>query len=363
MANKLLIKSMAAVILCTGSVVFAQAQGAQPNNADESWTATTQTFSDNTNPSRTTESRITSGDGSVDKLRVEELGTNGRYIPNYETEKDTIQIDATTTRTVERAYKWDVNGQRNLVNVMEETRNSASGDAQVVRTTSSPDSEGNLQVMQREVADTQETSPDTQETKTTLYLLGVNGALAPSLQTQELQERGADDSVEVKTTMLAPDSSGNWKVGEVKESTVKEVGKSRTSQESVSSADLEGRLSEISRTVGAKTETAAGEESSAIDTFSTELPGLVPDGGLHLNRRITTVQEEDSDGKTTEELVEQPNLDDPHAGLQVSMETRNIALYSISGTQQTRTILVRDLNDALNVAWVETRMSDEVPPK
>ena len=192
-ATKFLVKSMIAVILCVGSVVCAQAQDAQPNNTNESWTATTQTSVDNTNPSRTTESHAKSGNRSVDKLSVEVLGPNGRYQPDYETEKETVQVNATTTRTVVRTYRWDVNGRRNLVQVTEEeAQSSASGDAQVVRTTSSSDANGNLQVMQREVADTRKTSPNAQETKTTFYLLDGNGGLTPSLQTHELQKRSAD---------------------------------------------------------------------------------------------------------------------------------------------------------------------------
>jgi hypothetical protein len=64
---------------------------------------------------------------------------------------------------------------------------------EVVRSTSSSDAYGNLQVMQREVADTRKTSPNTQETKTTVYLLDGNGRLTPFAQTQELQKRGAVD--------------------------------------------------------------------------------------------------------------------------------------------------------------------------
>jgi hypothetical protein len=360
--TKFLVKLFIAVILCVGSVVYAQAQEAQPNNTNESWTATTQTSVYNTNPSRTTESHVKSGDRSVDKQRVEVLGPNGRYQPDYETDKETVQVNATTTRTVERTYRWDVNGQRNLVQVTEEeARSSANGDAQVVRTTSNSDANGNLQVMQREVADTRKTSPDAQETKTTIYLLDGNGRLTPSLQTQELQKRSADHRVEVKKTMLRPGSSGNWEVGEVKESTIKEDGKNRTREERLSRPDSEGRLSEVSRTVDKETETAAGEKSNTVETYSTEVPGLAPDGSLHLNRRVTTVQKKDSGGETTEQQVEQPNSGDPNAGVQVSAKTKYIVKYGASGAQQTKTVQARDVNGTFNVVSVETRKSDQVP--
>ena len=70
----------------------------------------------------------------------------------------------------------DGNGRRQLSQVTEEdARTTASGDKQVTRTTSSSDVNGNFQIVQREVADTTKSSPETQETKTTLYQADGNG--------------------------------------------------------------------------------------------------------------------------------------------------------------------------------------------
>jgi hypothetical protein len=361
-ATKLLIKSTISVILCIGSVISAQGQDAQPNNANESWTVTTQTSVDNTSPTRTQESHATSGNRNVDKQIVEVLGANGRYQPDYETDKETVQIDATTTRTLERTYRWDVDGRRNLLQVTEEeARSSASGDTQVIRTTSNSDGNGNLQVVQREVADARETGPDVQETKSTIYRPDGNDGLTASVQTQELQTRIADHSVEVKKTMLHPDSRGNWEVSAVKESTIKEDGKSQTSEERLSRPDSDGNLSNVSRTVGDETETSAGEKTNTSETYSTYVPGLAPDGSLHLNWRVTTVQRTDSGGKTTEQQVKRPDPDDPNGGLQVSTRTKYIVRYDASGTQQTKTIQVRDINGTFNVVSVETQKSGQAP--
>ena len=361
-AAKLLVKSMFAVILYAGSVIGAQVQYAHPSKPKEPSTATTQTSVANTDPSRTIESHAASGNRSVDEQRVEVLGPNGGYLPDHETEKETVQVNATTTRTVERTYRWDVNGQRTLVQVTEEeARNSASGDAHVVRTISSSDLNGNLQVTQREVADTRKTSANAQETRTTFYVLDGNGGLTPSLQTQELQKRSTDHTVEVKKSMLVPNSSGYWVVNEVKESTVKEEGQNRTSEERISQSDSEGRLSEVSRTISKETETAAGEKNNTVETYSTYVPGLAPDGSLHLNRRVMTVQNMGSGGKTTEQQVELPKPGDPIGGLQVTARTKYIVQYGGSVAQQTKTIQVRDVNGTFNTVAVETRKSDQVP--
>jgi hypothetical protein len=359
---KALTGSMLPVFFCVGVAACAQAQDVQPNNAGQSSSATTQTSVANTSPSRTTESHAQSGSRTVDRQIVEALGPNGQYQRRVETEKETVQVNASTTRKVVRRYSWDVNGQRNLEQVTEEeSRSSASGDVHLVRTISNSDGNGNLQVVQREVADTRSTSPDLRETKTTTYFPNGNGDLTPSLQTQELQKRGADHRVEVKKTLLQPDSSGNWQVAEVKESTSKEYNKNRTSEERISRPDSDGGLSEVSRTVGKETENAAGEKSTTVETYFTNAPGVAADGGLHLNWRVTTVQKTDAGGKTTEQQRKQPNPNDPNGDPQVTARTKYTVRYAATGTEETKTIQERDLNGAFNVVSVETRKSDQPP--
>ena len=360
--TKFLIKPLISMIFCAGVSVCALAQNARPNTTNDSSTATTQTSVANTSPSRTTESHVRSGNKSVEKQTVEALGPNGQYQPASETEKETIHVNSTTTRTVVRSYSWDVNGQRNLQQVTEEeARSSASGDVEVVRTSSESDGNGNLQVVQREVADTRTISPDVQETKTTTYLPNGNGDLTPLLQTRELQKRSADHRVEVKKTLLQPNSSGNWEVAEVKESTIKEDNKARTSEERISRPDSDGGLSEVSRTVGKETESAAGEKTSTVETYFTNAPGVAADGGLRLNWQVTTVQKTDSGGKTTEQQRMQPNPNDTNGGLQVSTRTKYTVRYAASGADETKTIQERDVNGAFQVVSVETRKSDQAP--
>jgi hypothetical protein len=361
-ATKLLVRSVISLSLCAGSAVFAQAQDAQGNSSDESWTATTENSATNANPSRTTESHAKSGNRSVDNQRVEVLGPNGGYQPDFETEKETVRVNATTTRTVVRTYFWDANRQRELAQVTEEeARSTASGDAEVVRTTSSSDLSGNLRVVQRETAETRKTSPDVQETKTTIYLADGNGGFTTARQTQELQMHSADHKLEEKKTTLLPDGNGNWKVGEVKERTIQEDGKNRTIEERVSRPDLDGRLSESSRTVAEETETDAGEKSSTVDSYSKDIPGLAGDGSLHLNERVTTVQKKNSDGETTEQQVEHARPGDPSSGLRVTAKTKYTVLYAASGTQQTAVTQESDINGSFNEVSETRTKSDQVP--
>jgi hypothetical protein len=360
-ATKLLMVALTVVVLCGFSAFRVQAQNPQ-QSSDESWTATTETSVENTNPSRTTESHSKSGNRSLDKQRTEVLGPDGRYRPNSETEKETVQVDAATTRTVERTYTWDGDGRRRLAQMTEEeSRITPTGDTHAVRATSNCDVNGNLQVVQREVADTKKTSPDVEETKSTVYRADSYGGFTQSMQTQELKKHGADDSVEVKKTTLVPDGNGNWGVGEVTEKTVKGDGKIRTIEERVSHSDAEGRLSEVSRTVAKETETAEGARSKTVETYSGNAPGYSVNG-LSLNQRVTTIQQKDSNGEIIEQQVEEPNAGNPSDSPKVTAKTKYVVRYAASGTQQTKTVQVRDGNGNLNVVSVETRKSDQASP-
>jgi hypothetical protein len=362
-ATKLVVKLMFSVTLCVGSAVCVRAQDSQTNKTDESWTATAQTSIDHTNPSRTLESHSKSDNRSVDKQRVEVLGSDGRYQPYYDTETETIQVNATTTRMVVREYRWDTDGRRNLLQVTEqESQSSSNGDSHVVSTTSSADADGNLHLAQREVADTRKTSPDVQETRTTVYVNDGTGNFAPSQQTRELQTSGADHSVEVKKTTLLPGANGNWQVFEVKEKTIKDDdAKNRTTEERVSRSDIDGRVSEASKTVGHETENADGERSATAETYTPDVPGMAGDGKLHLTERSTSVQNKDADKKTSEQRIEQPKPGNPTDGLQVTAKTKYTVHYAANGTQQTKTIQTRDANGNFSVISVETEKSDQVP--
>jgi len=349
-----LIGSIISGALCITPAVRIQAQDPQKSSGDESWTTTRENTAQNVNPSRTTESHTKSGNRTVDNRKLEVLGLNGRYEPFSETETETIQVDAMTTRTVVRTYQWNGNGQRTLAQVTEEnSRTTASGDVRMERKTSSADVNGNFQVVRREIAETKKTSPDAEETKSTVYLADSYGGFTEAAQMQELKTRGADDSVAVKKTTMMPDGNGGWKIDDVTEKTIKGDGKNRTTDERVSRPDLNGRLQESSRTVSKEGETDSGETKTIVETF---------DGGRQLNKRVTKIQKKDSSGEITEEQIEQPNLGNPSDGTKVTGRTKYVVQYAGPGTQQTKTVEIRDANGNFKVVSVETQKSTQAPP-
>jgi hypothetical protein len=328
----------------------------------KSWTTITESHTSDANPSRTTESHRQSGKGTVDSQSVERLGVDGHYEPYFDVEKESVQVNDTTIRTVERRFGRDGGGQKILTQVTEEEKQSLpTGDEKMVRTTSNAELDGHLRVVKREVADTKKISPDVQEKKTTVFWSDGDGGMVPSMQIQQREKRSGDHTVEVQKSTLLPDGGGYWQVNERKESTTKEDGKERTTEEHVLRPGDDGKLAVVSRTLSKESETAVGEKRNAVETYSTDILGSAPDGNLHLSQRVTVVKRTGSDGaQATEQQLEQLNPGDPGAGLQVTTKTLDIVQPDTSGTRETRTVEVRDASGGFGVVSFDTRKSDKV---
>jgi hypothetical protein len=348
-------------LLCLSVGPWAQTADPQAADANQSWTTTTESQADNVNPTRTLESHTQSGNRTLDKQSLQRRGPDGKFEPYQDVETETIKVNSSTVRTTTRTFVRDANGAKTLFQITEEEMQTLpSGDAKSVRVTSNPDVNGNLQVAEREIAETKKVSRDVTETKTTVMQPSINGGLAPVTQIEERQQRSGNNT-EFKRTTRVPDGGGNWQVSEVRQGTIKEDGKARSSEERVSRSDSNGKLGEVARTVSKQTESSSGEKQNTVETYSTDLPGSTPDGNLHLVQRVTTAQRANSTGQqTTVQQVEQPNPGDPSAGMQVITLTTDKVHPGPSGAQATRTIQVRDASGSLGVVSVDTTKSDNV---
>jgi hypothetical protein len=346
---------------CFGLALWAQTSDSQTADENKSWTATTESQSDNVNPIRATVSHTQSGNRIVDKQSVQRRGVDGHFEPFQDVEKESVQVNAATVRTVTRTFGW-ANGARRLVQVTDEERQGLpGGDSKIVRATSNPDLNGNLQLVQREIEETKKTGKDTEETKTTMMRPSVNGGMAPAIQVQERRNRSANDTVESQKTTLFPDDSGNWQVREIRQATTRQEGQNRSTEERVSRPDSEGRLGEVSRTVSKESESASGEKRNTLETYSVDVPGSTRDGSLHLVERATIAQRTSSTGEQiTEQQVEQSNPGDPSSGLRITTLTTDTLRPSASGAQATRTVQVRDANGGFGIVSVDTTKSDNV---
>src|SRR5215472_15167615 len=160
------------------SFVLAQAGLAQSN---QSWTTTSQQESPNAtiNPLRTVESHTESDGRAVNRTAVETMGMDGRYVPYSDIETQSVRVNDTTVRNIQRAFGRDVDGHRVLIQEEQEEIRSLPGGAQTrTRTFSNPDANGRLQVVQREMEDSKPISPGVRVTNTTVLSPDINGGLS-----------------------------------------------------------------------------------------------------------------------------------------------------------------------------------------
>jgi hypothetical protein len=349
------------LFLVTFSFTLAAAQTS--DSSDQSWTSTSDS-QDASVGSRTrkTESHTTDGNRTIDKQSVQIL-RSGSYEPYQDIERESVKVNANTTRTVVRTYGRDSSGRRVLTQTTEEeTQALPDGSGKVVRSTSNPDANGRLQVVQREVQETKKLSATVQETSTTVMLPDSNGGLAPKMKTQERQERTGEHTVQVQTSTLLPDLEGRWQTGEVRQSTITDDGKNRSSEEHVLRSDGAGPLTEVSRTLSKESQDASGESQGTVETYSRDVPGSSSDGSMHLVQRMTTnARNNTSGGRTTQKQIEQVNPGDTHAGLQVTIQSTDSQSQGSAGMQQARTVEIRGSNGALNVVSVDMTKSDKAP--
>jgi len=350
--------------LCFGLRLFAQTPDSlTAEEPPKSWTATTNLKSNNLNPTRIVESHSQSGNRTVDKQSIQIRGLDGRLVRYQDIETETLQVDATTVRTTTRTFSRDADGAKSLLQVTEEVIHTLpGGESNVVRITSNPDLNGELQPVQREIVETKRVGVNLDETKTTVMLPSINGGLAPVLKTDEVRKRSANDTVESQKTTLLSDGAGNWQVSEIRQSTIRQEADNHSTDERIFRRDADGKLDEVSRMVSKESESTPGETHNAVEAYSIDVPGVTPDGSLHLVERATTVQCTTATGEQiTEQRVEQPNSGDPDSGLRISILANRTVRPAPSGAEATHTIRMRDANGSFGVVSVNTRESDKVP--
>lgn len=75
-----------------------------------------------TNPTRVIESRTQSAGGLLETRITEARSINGGYAPISVSERETVQLDASSVRVVQRVFAINPDGKRTLSQVTEEKR-------------------------------------------------------------------------------------------------------------------------------------------------------------------------------------------------------------------------------------------------
>jgi hypothetical protein len=332
---------------------------AQDNDAPYTSQGQGQTTSGYTVPTRTDSKVTVNGDNKTETHSTQRLGINGGYEPYESTQKQTIKVDANTTRVIEKRYGRAPDGSKALLQVIEEETHSSPAGQSVTRTVSNPDINGSLSVTRRELEKTTRSGSDKQEKTTTLMLPDPNGGLSPTLKTQEVDKLDAKGNItEFNRTVSAPQGNGTWQATENTKGTVKRNGDQMTSEELVYRPNTDGKLALAERKVTKETKGADGQQRRVQETYSNMVGGTLPtdDGSLRLEKRVTEVQRADATGKQVrEQQVEQRTPAAPSGGLQTTGKTIDIVRPSGQGaTQESRTIQSSDGNGGLRTVWVDT---------
>lgn len=336
---------------------------AQSSSGGGSWTSSHQVEEGSANPVRTREVHTESNGRVIDKTVTETLGPDGRYVLYSATEKESVRVNDTTVRTIERNYGTGPDGEEKLIwQSQAETRSLAGGEEKTERTTSSSDGSGGLQVVQRETVDSKQVSPGVTDTKSTVYSADGTGGLSATVQTELTEKKTGEGKTEFKKSTMLSDGAGHWQVSEVREGTTQQqAGGGQIKEESVRRPDSEGALSVAERTVTRETAGSGGEKHDTTETYSTNVPGLTGDGNLHLVKREDTVQRTGAGGQqNTTRQVEQVNPGDPSSGLQVTQQAIDIVRTGSNGAAQKQmTVSVVGPDGQMHVVMVDTGKSDK----
>ena len=333
---------------------------AQENSTGNSWTAKSQQADPNSalNPVRSQTSHSEVDGHIIDKTVMERLGPDGRYVPYSEIERDSVRVNDTTVRSVERSYGRDADGRRSLTQeTREEARSFADGAKKVMRTTSNPDGNGGLQVVQRAEIASKMLSPGVRDTTTTLFSADGSGGLGATVQIEERERKRDASTVEFTKSTSLPDGTGHWTVNERREGTTRQESGGTTKEERVLRPDADGKMAVVERTVSKESAGGAG----TTETYSTSVPGQAGDEGLQLVRRERKVERTGSGGeRQTTKRVEQTDPGDPTAGLHVTQEAIDIVKPGANGvSRQQSTIVTRDANGSMNAVWVDMGSSNK----
>jgi len=333
--------------------------GAQVSNNNQSWTTSSQLTdaSGTVNPTRSTTTHSEVDGRMIEKTVVEALGPDGRYIPYSEIERESVRVNETTVRNVERSYGRSPDGQRVLTQeTREDSRSLPDRERRVTRTTSNPDGNGALQVVQRALIDSKQVSPGVEETKITVFSADGSGGLAPTVKIEERESKMDATTIEFRKSTSLADGTGRWNLSEVREGTTRQQAGGTTKEERVLRPGANGKMAVVERTVSKHS--VGGADTT--ETYSTNVPGQAGNEALQLVRRESSAQRTSASGaRTTTRRVEQTNPGDPGAGLHVTQEAIDIVRPGANGTAaQTGTTLASDSNGHLNTVWIDMGHTD-----
>lgn len=333
----------------------------QDSTPAQSWTSSSQqeSPSETWNPIRTHQIH-TERDGRVlEQTAVETIGLDGRYVPYMDTERESVRVDATTVRSLERTFARGPNGEKTLVQERsEETISLPKGAHRIVRTVANPDVNGALQVVQEEFIDSKQVNTGARETKSIVLMPDPNEGLAPVMQQQEIARPQVDGTTDVERYSWLTDGAGHWQLKEVRRGIHQDGGNTR--EESVLRTDSAGTLQLVEQTIRTQTKLGADQDSEISETYSTTVPGVAGENNLQIVRRESVRRRHSASENSVARQVESVtpgstsgNLHPTELAVDIVRPTAN------SVFNDHRTIYSIDANGQLRQVWTSVGETDK----
>jgi hypothetical protein len=281
--------------------------GAQESNVS---TTTAVDINGNVIPDGPAISRTESPNGAQTTVTTQSI--NGRTVPLERVELRVLRNDSSGKETERIVQKYDPQGNAlpPVRQVIEEQKR-ADGGATVQSTTYTTDINGNAQVTERSVTDTQK-SGSGESSETVVERPTVNGLQPVEKQSQVVSKQG--DNYSAESTTYRRDGNGGFYTA-VRQTTEHTV---QGSEASDNSAEYErganGELQLHGQTVTKTVTRADGSKDSVVDIYSLNVPGTVSgnEAGLKLSERQVIDSTPGPNNTVVQTLsVQRPTVSDP----------------------------------------------------
>lgn len=296
-------------------------------------------------PSRVTEARTETNGRIVETRVVESPSVNGGWKLVTATERETLLQNGIAVHVQERVFVSDASGRRRLSQITEtHALARADGEVQTIRTVSVADGNGRLQTVRRELQNVVPVNASVSRTTRTIYLNNGNG-FAPVEEIEQIEERRDGGALEVQRTRRTKDVNGRFVTAEVtQESSQRAADGALTSEQTVLRSEpgrdpRESGLFPAQKTVTKTWKDVSGEERRVVQTYSTQIPGVVSSRELKLQEQISAGRDVMPDGSTRAiEQVDQQSAIAPNEGLRLKAQVIELTLPSGTGELHTKKI-------------------------
>jgi hypothetical protein len=282
----------------------------------------------------------------------------GKLAPIQETVTETTRTAPNAAQTRYDVFGFTADRGRRLLETTQSLRETqANGDTSGVHNTWTPDLNGRLGLMSRQIEQTRSTAPDVRQTDTTLLVSRFNETLQETERTEYTEHRINPGVVQHDSAHLVRDINGRWQPIETRRGEAREIGASeRIEEDTIQRRDINGKLAVDEKTVTRRSN-ANAQDDVVIEIYAPYVDGLPRSGSrLPLSQRVhrTTTATADG-GRYTIEEVEGRNLVAPNDPLRVIRRT--VTTLRQIGTDRwvtERQVFERDVNGRLRLVINET---------